>query len=51
MGLDWLLMLVKHIPDIRPRRSGDPRVTRQMQDLARCQHVSVMPAITRRNDS
>ena len=47
MGLDRLLMLVKHIPDIRLLRSGDPRITRQMHDLARYQHVSVMPPITR----
>jgi phenylalanyl-tRNA synthetase alpha chain len=47
MGLDRLLMLAKQIPDIRLLRSGDPRVTRQMHDLARYQQVSVMPAITR----
>ena len=47
MGLDRLLMLAKHIPDIRVLRSGDPRVTRQMHDLARYQPVSAMPAITR----
>jgi phenylalanyl-tRNA synthetase alpha chain len=47
MGLDRLLMLVKAIPDIRLLRSGDPRITRQMHDLARYQHVSVMPPITR----
>jgi phenylalanyl-tRNA synthetase alpha chain len=47
MGLDRLLMLVKHIPDIRLLRSGDPRVARQMLDLARYQPVSAMPAITR----
>jgi phenylalanyl-tRNA synthetase alpha chain len=47
MGLDRLLMLAKHIPDIRLLRSGDPRVTRQMHDLARYQQVSMMPAITR----
>jgi phenylalanyl-tRNA synthetase alpha chain len=47
MGLDRLLMLVKHIPDIRLLRSGDPRITRQMLDLARYQHVSSMPPITR----
>ena len=47
MGLDRLLMLAKHIPDIRLLRSGDPRVTRQMRDLARYQPVSAMPAITR----
>ena len=43
VGLDRLLMLVKHIPDIRLLRSGDPRVTCQMLDLARYQHVSSMP--------
>jgi phenylalanyl-tRNA synthetase alpha chain len=47
MGLDRLLMLVKHIPDIRLLRSGDPRITRQMHDLARYRHVSTMPPITR----
>jgi phenylalanyl-tRNA synthetase alpha chain len=47
MGLDRLLMLVKHIPDIRLLRSGDPRVASQMHDLARYQHASQMPAITR----
>ena len=47
MGLDRLLMLAKHIPDIRLLRSGDPRITGQMLDLARYQHVSSMPPITR----
>src|SRR5215471_656849 len=47
MGLDRLLMLVKHIPDIRLLRSGDPRITRQMLNLARYQQVSSMPPITR----
>jgi phenylalanyl-tRNA synthetase alpha chain len=47
MGLDRLVMLVKHIPDIRLLRSGDPRITGQMLDLTRYQPVSVMPAITR----
>jgi phenylalanyl-tRNA synthetase alpha chain len=47
MGLDRLLMLVKHIPDIRRLRSADPRITRQMLDLASYQHVSPMPPITR----
>jgi phenylalanyl-tRNA synthetase alpha chain len=47
LGLDRLLMLVKHIPDIRLLRAGDPRITGQMLDLARYQHVSSMPAITR----
>jgi phenylalanyl-tRNA synthetase alpha chain len=47
MGLDRLLMLAKHIPDIRLLRCGDPRITSQLLDLARYQQVSVMPAITR----
>jgi phenylalanyl-tRNA synthetase alpha chain len=47
MGLDRLLMLVKHIPDIRLLRSGDPRVTRQMNDLARYRPASLIPPITR----
>jgi phenylalanyl-tRNA synthetase alpha chain len=47
IGLDRLLMLVKHIPDIRLLRSGDPRITRQMRDLTRYQQVSLMPPITR----
>jgi phenylalanyl-tRNA synthetase alpha chain len=47
MGLDRLLMLVKHIPDIRLLRSGDPRITRQMLDLAPYHHVSSMPPVTR----
>ncbi len=47
MGLDRLLMLVKHIPDIRLLRSADLRVARQMLDLARYRPVSPMPAITR----
>jgi phenylalanyl-tRNA synthetase alpha chain len=47
MGLDRLLMLVKHIPDIRLLRSGDPRIAGQMLDLARYQHVSSMPPVTR----
>jgi phenylalanyl-tRNA synthetase alpha chain len=47
MGLDRLLMLVKHIPDIRLLRSRDPRVTRQMLDLRRYQHASSMPPIAR----
>ena len=47
IGLDRLLMVVKHIPDIRLLRSGDPRITGQMLDLARYQQVSVMPPVTR----
>jgi phenylalanyl-tRNA synthetase alpha chain len=47
MGLDRLLMLAKHIPDIRLLRSGDPRITRQMLGLAEYQRVSSMPPVTR----
>jgi phenylalanyl-tRNA synthetase alpha chain len=47
MGLDRLLMIAKGIPDIRLLRSADPRVARQMLDLAPYRRVSVMPAITR----
>jgi phenylalanyl-tRNA synthetase alpha chain len=47
MGLDRLLMLVKHVPDIRLLRSSDPRVAGQMLGLAAYQPVSPMPAITR----
>jgi phenylalanyl-tRNA synthetase alpha chain len=47
MGLDRLLMLVKHIPDIRLLRSDDPRIAGQMLDLARYEQVSVLPAISR----
>jgi phenylalanyl-tRNA synthetase alpha chain len=47
MGLDRLLMLVKHIPDLRLLRSGDPRISRQMHDLARYRRTSPMPAIAR----
>jgi phenylalanyl-tRNA synthetase alpha chain len=47
LGLDRLLMLAKHIPDIRLLRSGDPRVARQLHDLAPYRPVSPMPSITR----
>jgi phenylalanyl-tRNA synthetase alpha chain len=47
MGLDRMLMLAKRIPDIRMLRSADPRIARQMLDLAAYQPVSPMPAITR----
>lgn len=47
MGLDRLLMIIKDIPDIRLLRSADPRVARQMLDLAPYRRVSAMPAITR----
>ncbi len=47
MGLDRLLMLAKIITDIRLLRSADPRIARQMLDLAPYRPVSSMPAITR----
>lgn len=45
LGLDRLLMLRKAIPDIRLLRSADPRIARQMLDLAIYRPVSSMPAI------
>ncbi len=47
MGLDRLLMLNKHIPDIRLLRSDDRRVTAQMLDLAPYRPVSNLPSIRR----
>ena len=47
MGLDRLLMLRKHIPDIRLLRSNDPRVLTQMLDLATYRPVSKLPSIRR----
>ncbi len=47
MGLDRLLMLRKHVSDIRLLRSADPRVGTQMIDLEPYRAVSVMPAVVR----
>jgi phenylalanyl-tRNA synthetase alpha chain len=47
MGLDRLLMLRKHIPDIRLLRSGDPQVVSQMIDLMQYRPVSNLPSIRR----
>ena len=47
MGLDRLLMLRKHIPDIRLLRSNDPRVLTQMLDLATYRPVSKLPSLRR----
>lgn len=47
LGLDRLLMLRKHLPDIRLLRSRDPRVAEQMQTLDRWRPVSYQPAIDR----
>jgi phenylalanyl-tRNA synthetase alpha chain len=47
IGLDRILMLRKGIADIRALRSTDPRIARQMLDLAPYRPVSAQPAITR----
>ena len=47
LGLDRLLMLRKGIDDIRLLRSEDPRVARQMLDLAPYIAVSDQPSIAR----
>ncbi|WP_333679208.1 hypothetical protein [Dyella sp.] len=47
LGLDRLLMLRKHIKDIRLLRSTDARVTAQLQDLAPYREVSCMPPVLR----
>lgn len=47
LGLDRLLMLHKHLPDIRLLRNADPRVSEQMQHLERWKPVSWQPAIER----
>lgn len=46
-GLDRLLMLRKGIDDIRLLRSQDPRVARQLHDLAPYTPVSAMPPAVR----
>jgi hypothetical protein len=45
MGLDRMLMLRKHIPDIRLLRSADLRIAGQMLDLRPYRPVSSQPAI------
>jgi len=47
LGLDRILMLRKGIDDIRLLRSSDPRIARQMLDLAPYRRVSSQPAIRR----
>ena len=47
LGLDRLLMLRKHLPDIRLLRSEDPRIAEQMQDLSPWRSVSYQPPIER----
>jgi phenylalanyl-tRNA synthetase alpha chain len=47
VGLDRMLMLRKGIDDIRVLRSADPRIARQMLNLAPYRPVSAQPAIRR----
>jgi len=47
LGLDRIVMLRKGVPDIRLLRASDPRVARQMLDLAPYRAVSTMPAVRR----
>ena len=47
LGLDRLVMLRKGIPDIRLLRTGDPRISQQMLDLAPYRAVSTMPPVRR----
>lgn len=47
LGLDRILMLAKGVDDIRLLRSGDPRIARQMLDLAPYRPVSNQPAVRR----
>ncbi|MBD0292770.1 MAG: hypothetical protein ICV70_04240 [Jiangellaceae bacterium] len=47
IGLDRTLMLRKGVPDIRLLRSPDPRVQRQLLDLAPYQPVSNLPPARR----
>ena len=47
LGLDRLVMLRKGVRDIRLLRSADPRVARQMLDLAPYRPVSAQPAARR----
>ncbi len=47
LGLDRILMLRKGIDDIRLLRADDPRIARQMLDLASYVPVSSQPAIQR----
>ncbi len=47
LGLDRLLMLAKGVDDIRLLRSEEPRVARQMLDLAPYRPVSRLPAVRR----
>jgi phenylalanyl-tRNA synthetase alpha chain len=47
LGMDRLLMIRKHIKDIRLLRSTDPRVASQMRDLSPYKEISMMPSVIR----
>lgn len=47
MGVERLIMARKNLPDIRLIRSTDPRVIKQMTDMAPFKNVSDQPAISR----
>jgi phenylalanyl-tRNA synthetase alpha chain len=47
LGLDRLLMLAKGLDDIRLLRAADPRIARQMHDVAPYRPVSRQPAVQR----
>ena len=47
LGLERLLMLRKHLPDIRLLHNSDHRIVAQMQDLERWRPVSYQPAVVR----
>lgn len=47
LGLDRILMLRKHLPDIHLLYNSDPRIVAQMQDLERWRPVSYQPEVVR----
>ena len=47
MGLDRLVMSLKHLSDIRYIRSTEPRIAKQMLTIDRFKEVSPMPPISR----
>lgn len=47
MGLDRLVMSLKHLSNIRYIRSTEPRISRQMLNLERFKEVSSQPPISR----
>lgn len=47
MGLDRLVMSLKHLSDIRYIRSTEPRIAKQMQNIDKFKEVSNKPPISR----